>query len=538
MNELLRAITTGVTAVPRLMGPSPMFYSRLQRSAEALPPLMKADSLVNALKRYPEGVSQVEMNWSGVPEFVKERAGRVVAKPELLRHLEENVPRVAIHRDADAYKGYVLTPGNDKYMMTMIKDETPHFRRTGMRSPEYNEYYSSHFDMPNVAVHTRTTDRNLGNIGKTKFIDELQSDWHQHGRKVGYTELENQQKYKAARDRYAKIKEEIDLQQRPLLKELRDLGVGRVQGEKGLTAEEILGVLEGTHADKSVATFVEGPDGLRWLEDMLNYSLSWAPQPHGGQKQRISQNIGKLDKLRKALTTKELQELYKNRKKMSSLMEEIHSGSVLPSPFSDEWGNIGLKEAIHRAAAEGSPGIAWIKGNDIARVVGGEVEGQRAFYDSQIKNAVKKILEGKGDRKVNIREQRMVGTSSVREPAWYESPEVRNAFSDMVMRRFDGTNLQAWAKQLEVSEQKLANLLLNGDVYEFRDAISSRANKELRNLAGMAGKDVDDYARDLMAEIQNNTTQLSGDTWDTTAHFANISPEVRGRILREGFPLL
>lgn len=52
----------------------------------------------------------------------------------------------------------------------------------GERTPEFE---SSHFDEPNILAHFRTTDRTIDGK-KTLFVEEIQSDWHQAGRKKGY----------------------------------------------------------------------------------------------------------------------------------------------------------------------------------------------------------------------------------------------------------------------------------------------------------------------------------------------------------------
>jgi hypothetical protein len=53
----------------------------------------------------------------------------------------------------------------------------------GHKSAE--KYRSSHFDQPNILAHMRLNDRVVD--GKnTLFIEEIQSDWHQAGRKKGY----------------------------------------------------------------------------------------------------------------------------------------------------------------------------------------------------------------------------------------------------------------------------------------------------------------------------------------------------------------
>jgi hypothetical protein len=50
-----------------------------------------------------------------------------------------------------------------------------------------DEFQSSHFDQPNILAHIRVNDR-LVDGKKTLFVEEVQSDWHQAGRKKGYQE--------------------------------------------------------------------------------------------------------------------------------------------------------------------------------------------------------------------------------------------------------------------------------------------------------------------------------------------------------------
>ena len=47
------------------------------------------------------------------------------------------------------------------------------------------DYFGSHFDQPNILAHIRVNDRVIDGK-KTLFVEEVQSDWHQAGRKKGY----------------------------------------------------------------------------------------------------------------------------------------------------------------------------------------------------------------------------------------------------------------------------------------------------------------------------------------------------------------
>ena len=52
--------------------------------------------------------------------------------------------------------------------------------------PGENQYTSGHWDEPNVLAHVRFNDRTGANGEKVLHIEEVQSDWHQEGRKKGY----------------------------------------------------------------------------------------------------------------------------------------------------------------------------------------------------------------------------------------------------------------------------------------------------------------------------------------------------------------
>ena len=61
-----------------------------------------------------------------------------------------------------------------------------------LRGETTPEYRSSHFDQPNILAHLRVNDRTVDGK-KTLFVEEIQSDWHQAGRKQGYkpSDLQN-----------------------------------------------------------------------------------------------------------------------------------------------------------------------------------------------------------------------------------------------------------------------------------------------------------------------------------------------------------
>lgn len=95
------------------------------------------------------------------------------------------------------YEDYQL-PGGKNYRE--IKLMLPSFRPSikNMDRKEYNEaieaadkmgikdFQSSHFSEPNILAHARVSDRTGPNGEKILHVEEIQSDWHQTGRKKGY----------------------------------------------------------------------------------------------------------------------------------------------------------------------------------------------------------------------------------------------------------------------------------------------------------------------------------------------------------------
>lgn len=60
-------------------------------------------------------------------------------------------------------------------------------QRTRLEEERAGLYRSSHWDEPNVLTHIRTNDRTDADGKKVLFVEELQSDWGQQGKKKGFT---------------------------------------------------------------------------------------------------------------------------------------------------------------------------------------------------------------------------------------------------------------------------------------------------------------------------------------------------------------
>lgn len=82
-----------------------------------------------------------------------------------------------------------------------------------------DNFKSSHFDQLNVIAHVRLNDRTGSDGKKVLFVEEIQSDLHQKGRKQGYKTPETQAAYDAAQkdvakltDNFANLKNTLEMQ--------------------------------------------------------------------------------------------------------------------------------------------------------------------------------------------------------------------------------------------------------------------------------------------------------------------------------------
>jgi hypothetical protein len=93
--------------------------------------------------------------------------------------------------DSTKYSNYIL-PGGEKYNELLLTMPRKRYRADETKEP----YKSPHFDEPNIVAHIRFDER-TANGERILFIEELQSDWQQSGKKKGF--IDNSE-YKAIPD--------------------------------------------------------------------------------------------------------------------------------------------------------------------------------------------------------------------------------------------------------------------------------------------------------------------------------------------------
>jgi hypothetical protein len=176
-----------------------------------------SSDLFNAMK---EG-QDVEPVIAKMPTEVQQPARRFVETDQQIRDLDKQIGDAEKNVKPSKYESYTLPGDKDNYTEKLLtlpsensevrqayekaENERNTYISTGSLVPGDVElrfqdaqtamrkaanasktFQSSHFDEPNVLAHTRFDDRTSLDGKKTLLLEELQSDWHQKGKKVGY----------------------------------------------------------------------------------------------------------------------------------------------------------------------------------------------------------------------------------------------------------------------------------------------------------------------------------------------------------------
>lgn len=208
--------------------PGPIFISPLRQAAELKgPSVASAEQWISTLSNQP-GVKDDELNATGIQEFLHNESlngNTRIRKEDVIAHLEENQVRVEeilqgfgeIGPDPDRvsqYGGYRApgdTTGYRELLLRLPEDSPSDLRRQEelrARPPETltpeerqelsfiargrgrdgqrQAFMGTHWSYRNVLAHIRFTDRTDINGLPILHIEEIQSDWHQTGKKHGY----------------------------------------------------------------------------------------------------------------------------------------------------------------------------------------------------------------------------------------------------------------------------------------------------------------------------------------------------------------
>lgn len=309
-------------------------------------------------------------------------------------------------------------------------------------------FKSSHFDQPNILAHLRVNDRVDVDGKKVLFVEEVQSDWHQAGRKKGYQNPEVQ-------------KQIDDIQsQMNAMAEIRDPVTNQMVNEKEWFA---LGRKKDELA-KQIGDVPDAPFKANWYELALKRAIQMAAE---GGYDRIAFTTGAQQAARYDLSKQVKGLIYKQNDdgtyKVSAIMPDGPTrplGWDIQAEKLDEF--VGKDVAKKIIASEGNevnlggPGSAsqpkdmWKGLSGIDLKIGGE--GMAGFYD----NIVPKFLDKYG-KKWDAK----TGMTKIRVATDKQAAEDANLLNELGVSR-DGPNAMANVHYIDITPKMKESVLTQG----------------------------------------------------------------------------
>jgi hypothetical protein len=181
-----------------------------------------------------------------------------------------------------------------------------------------NQFKSSHFDEPNILVHLRMNTRTDADGNKVLFLEEVQSDWGQTGKREGFNE--------------------------PLKIEIIEVKNNRIVSKDGK-------VLLNTFSDSEIQDWqierASKESGISKQDLKTDKSISYKATVDG--KKVAGNHLTKEDARKNAIED----------------ASKIGKSTIPSAPFvtdTNAWTKLGLKTALKEAVAQGADKLAWTTG--------------------------------------------------------------------------------------------------------------------------------------------------------------------------------
>lgn len=148
---------------------------------------VKGDEIWNKLKSTP-GVKREELDWLGVQEFLTVNPDNKFTREEVQNFVQSKGIKVEeVITDNKMIKNRLSNEEYEsKWELYTADGIYKNYKEIKLSLPDIEKdfYNKHHFPDRNLVAFLRTTERNLD--GRTFFVEEFQSDWHQRGRQYGY----------------------------------------------------------------------------------------------------------------------------------------------------------------------------------------------------------------------------------------------------------------------------------------------------------------------------------------------------------------
>jgi hypothetical protein len=313
----------------------------------------------------------VDPSEEDIESFMNDEAGEGYTREEAIEYLRGE-------EGAVKYSQYQL-PGGENYKEVLVT------------LPGKDQFKSSHFDEPNIITHLRMNTRTDADGKKVLFLEEVQSDWGQKGKREGFERNINEQEQKqiaSLEDRKQSILKGLKSYQ--LLKSLAGEELAKMDGMQ--EEDKVLGfldIIEGTISGRIDNPYYDPNDqqdvnrNRKIIVDEVKRDIDyWTRNNDANVKLSDSEILSIIDAYNedsKAGRVSKNKGYSTNRKVLSSFDEidninkqiwkiknDATKGSTSPAPYvtnTNAWVKLGLKVALKEAIKQGADRIAWTTGD-------------------------------------------------------------------------------------------------------------------------------------------------------------------------------
>jgi len=263
--------------------------------------------------------------------------------------------------------------GSEKHRAAMAEAEKLMDERDKLaEKPMQSEFQSSHFDESNILAHVRFNDRVDADGKKVLFVEEVQSDWHQKGRREGYQDPEAKKKNSELSKERDQMRAKLDV----LLEERANRTQEIRKEVKSKPAGDVTELPDGTIVRERAAS-VRRPDAI-W--EVIGEGNSGPYTVGKTREEAVAHALDILNQDRRSFGAegiaidddKKLKDLRAQSQELTDKIAAIDDTirksktGVPDAPFKKTWHEFALKRMIRYAAENGYDKLGWTTGEQQA----------------------------------------------------------------------------------------------------------------------------------------------------------------------------
>lgn len=266
------------------------------------------------------------------------------------------------------YKHRGYSSAGDNYREYLFR---PSFLGEGRGMPHIPKNHYRDYDR--VAMHAMVSDLELPGGGKSLFIDEVQSDYHNRGKEVGYRSLDTQKNSKL-HTRLQDEMRELDSAKYDVIK--NSYTDEQLQAQWEVNKGEINEVVNGILEKEGIAKYIQDDSMLSHALNNIRVVADYFPDA-------VFENIP--DELSGAIET-----MVKYGRKENEFRREINKIPALP--YKDDYPNYVFKRMVREAADKDYDAISWSSGDAMTNKYDEEYSKMyKLIYDDKLVAEAKRL---------------------------------------------------------------------------------------------------------------------------------------------------